>query len=316
MDQRKLIQHGLSSLTLALPAKWLQARKLRKGDSLLIKEEGNKLLISTEEGIAHDKVTIHVDGLDRTSLLLYIQSLYRFGYSEVEVLFSDPLITHHRTRENVSVSSVVHYITNRLLGFEIIEQTQGRILIKYLTKEAEEDFQVILRRIFLLILENADMLLEGIKKQDYNLIAAVEDGHDSITKFVSYALRLLNKYGYPDVKKTSFFHHIIASLDKVVDILKYNARDIMIHRRPFDKETLLIWQQVNQSLRTYYTLFYSFDLKTVHALGNNRDETKRRIAAAMKRIPVQESVYLTNMKQILEILLDLTEFRMGLEYPA
>ena len=314
MEQRKLIQHGPSSLTIALPIKWLKERGIKKGDSMYIGAEGNKLVLSTEEAIKLEKISIDVTNLDRTSILLYIQSLYRFGYNEIEVKFEKLTTTHYRKDQQVTISSVIHEIANRLIGAEIIEESENRALIKYITKEAEEDFKVVLRRAFLLLEDIANTFLNGIKNNDSNSIKTIEEKHDNINKFVSYCLRLLNKYGYPDVKKTSFYYHIIASIDKLVDILKYNARDILMYNKKFNKETIKILENIDKSILMYYELFYNFDIKLADKLSQNRDYVKNSIKAKIKKIPEEELIYLTNMKQILEILLDLTDFRMGLEY--
>lgn len=314
MEQRKLIQHGPSSLTMALPIKWLKERSLKKGDSMYISAEGNKLVLSTEEAVKLEKISIDVTNLDRTSILLYIQSLYRFGYNEIEVKFEKLTTTHYRKDQQVTISSVIHEIANRLIGAEIVEESENRALIKYITKEAEEDFKIVLRRAFLLLNEISNTFLNGIKNNDLNLIRNIEEKHDNINKFVSYCLRLLNKYGYPDVKKTSLYYHIIASIDKIVDILKYNARDILAYNKKFNKETIKVIEGINQSIQMYYELFYNFDLNTVNRLSENRDDIKNSIKRIIKKIATEELIYLTNMKQILEIILDLTDFRMGLEY--
>jgi phosphate uptake regulator len=314
MEQRKLIQHGLSSMTLALPIKWLKEHGLKKGDSLFVEEESNKLIISTDESVKLSKVSIDVTKLDRTSFLLYIQSLYRFGYSEIEILFDKPQTIYYRLGEEVSVSKTIHKIVNRLIGAEIIEEEKDRILIKHIIKESGEDFKVILRRIFLLLNEASETLLEGIKNQDIDMISTIEDKHDNINKFVSYCLRLLNKYGYPDVRKTSFYYHIIASIDKILDILKYNARDILKYEKKFSSQTINIWSHINKSIRMYYEMFYNYDYQKINDLSKNRDYTKELLKENIKKIPNEEILYLTSMKQILEIILDLSDFRMGLEH--
>lgn len=314
MEQRKLIQHGNSSLTIALPLKWLKQRNLKKGDSLNIEEEGNKLILGTEKGFESDKISIDVSKLDRTSLLLYIQSLYRFGYNEIEVKFDNPLTKHYRKNEVVSISSVIHSIVARCIGFEIIKQTKDEITIKYLTKESKEDFKIILRRIFLLVNDISENLIQGIKNQDLDLVAAVEQQHDNINNFTNYCLRLLNKYGHPDVKQTCFYYHIIASLDKIVDILKYNARDILNYKKKLNKDTIIILEQINKSIEGYYDLFYKFNLVTVDKLSENRDLVKNMFKDKLKTLPNEEIIYLTKMIQILEIILDLTDSRLGLEY--
>ena len=313
MDQRKLIQHGPSSLTIAIPKKWLDQRNLKKGDTLFTNQEGNKVIFSTQESLSLDKIEIDLNKLDRTSLLLYIQSLYRFGYNEIDVTFPITAM-HYRKNAQVPTSKVIHDIVNRCMGFEIIDQKETSLKIKYMGKEEGEDFKAILRRAFLLINETSVSLLEGIKNNDKNLINSIEEKHDNINKFVNYALRLLNKYGYPDVKKTSFYYHIIASLDKIVDVLKYNARSLEKYNKQCKKETIDIWSQINESIRNYYELFYSFDLIKIDQLSKNRDHVKNNLQKYIKKIPQEELILLTKMTQILEIILDLTDFRMGLEY--
>ncbi|MBI2572242.1 hypothetical protein HYV86_00115 [Candidatus Woesearchaeota archaeon] len=313
MDQRKLIQHGLSSLTVALPSDWIKSHGLTKGNNVYVEKEGGSVIISTKQPIKHEKIKIDITKLDRTSALLYIMSLYRFGYNEIEIHFTKPSTAHYRKEIHVSYPGIVHEITNRLIGAEVVEHSEKSMLIKTLAKESDEDFRIILRRIFLLLIQTSEAFLEGIRKKDLALIEGIELMHDNVNKFVSYALRLLNKYGYPDVKKTCFYYHIIASIDKIMDVFKYNARDIVSQRQRFNPKSIEIFEQIHLSLRLYYELFYSFSLERVNQLSKNRDEVKRLIAKNAKLIPTTDLLLLVNQKSILEILLDLTDFRMGLE---
>src|SRR3989338_5310335 len=240
MNQRKLIQHGTSSLTVALPIRWIKTRNLVKGNPVFVHEEGNKLIISTDETVKIGRISVDVTDLDRTSILLYVQSLYRFCYDEIEVHFNKPTIIHHRTKKETSVSSVIHQIINRCIGAEIIEQTKNKIIIKHLTKESEDDFKVVLRRIMLLLKDVIVSFNDGVKNNDKNILETIEEKHDTLNKFTNYCLRLLNKYGYPDVKQTSMYFHIIASIDKVVDPIKYATRDFLEYNKKPKKETIEI----------------------------------------------------------------------------
>jgi phosphate uptake regulator len=314
MDQRKLIQHGTSSLTISIPNKWLKQRNLKKGDSLYVEEEGNKLIVSTDQALKLNNITIDITDLDRTSALLHVQSLYRFGYNEIEIRFDETRLEHYRKNEKPTTSSVMHYTINRLIGAEIIEETKNKIKIKQVTRELEDDFKVILRRVFLLLKEMSEEFIQAIENNDKETIETMDDKHDNFTKFVSYALRLLNKYGYPDVKKTCFYYHIIASLDKIVDIIKYCARDTLEYKNKANKETIAILKGIHASIELYYDFFYNFDLKKANTLNKNREEIKNKIKKKAKSLPIEEVILLTNMKHILELLLDLTDFRMGLEY--
>ena len=314
MEQRKLIQHGPSSLTLSIPKKWLNERKLKKGDSLFVEEEGSKIILSTKESVKLDRISVDISELDRTSTMLYVQSLYRFGFNEMEFRFKNPITFHYRTNQEVTFSSAIHKMVNRCIGAEVIEQSENKVIVRYITKEAEEDFRIVLRRAFLLLKEVSKTYLDGIHNNDRNLLTSVEERDDNINKFVSYSLRLLNKYGYPDVKKTSFYCHIIASIDKVVDIIKYNARDALRYNKEFNKNSFEVLLRINNSILLYYDFFYEFDFKKVNELSKNRDAVKMLINKHIKKIPSAELININNMKQVLEIILDLTDFRMGLEH--
>ncbi|MBT3406235.1 phosphate uptake regulator PhoU [Candidatus Woesearchaeota archaeon] len=314
MDRRKLIQHGMSSLTIALPSKWLKERALKKGDSVQVVDEGSKLIVSTDEPLKIEKVSVDVSNLDRTSTLLHIQSLYRYGYNEIEIKFKKQKTIHYRREKEVNFSAVVHEIVNRLIGAEVVEQTENRILVKYLTKEAGQDFKVVLRRAFLLLKEASATLLDGAKNDDKTKIEIIEDMHDNVNKFVNYSLRLLNKYGYPDVKKTCFYYHVIASLDKIMDIMKYSARMILNEDTKFSKTSIEVWENINKSVEMYYEMFYKYDQNLINDIERNRQRVKSQISAAMKKVSREEIRHMSNMKQMLELLLDLADARMGLEY--
>ena len=313
MEQRKLIQHGRSSLTMSLPKKWLTQRGLKKGDSLYVDTEGNNIILSTDVSLDIGKIELDVTGLDRTSILLYVQGLYRYGYDEIVLRFKKPKVMHHRTKKETSVFSIVHHTVNRLVGMEIIEEKENKMFLKILGKQSGDDFKVILRRIFLLLNETSETLVEGIKKKDMTLISTIENKHDNISKFVSYGLRLLNKYGHPNVKETSLYYHIIASIDKIADILKYNSRDIQKNKIEFCKKSIEIFESISKSIRFYYELFYKFNVESVNKLSQNRDSVKEQLNKYSGSIKGDELVQLTSTKQVLEILLDLTEFRMALE---
>ena len=221
MEQRKLIQHGPSSLTIALPIKWLKERGIKKGDSMYIGAEGNKLVLSTEEAIKLEKISIDVTNLDRTSILLYIQSLYRFGYNEIEVKFEKLTTTHYRKDQQVTISSVIHEIANRLIGAEIIEESENRVLIKYITKEAEEDFKIVLRRAFLLLLSMGDEALMSLKLKALSHLSQTALLEEPNNRLTTVCRRSLNKWGSETFSKIGPIYYIIEEIENIADEYRY-----------------------------------------------------------------------------------------------
>ena len=154
----------------------------------------------------------------------------------------------------------------------------------------------------------------GAKESETVLIEEIEEKHDTITKFISYCLRLLNKKGYVDSRKTIFLYTIIESLDMITDIVKYAARDLLAYNKKLKKETLDILDSIKTSFTTFYELFYKFDLKKFSKLNEIRDSVLKKIDVLPKKIPETELVLVTDMEHILEIIREISGTRMGLEY--
>jgi phosphate uptake regulator len=263
-------------------------------------------------------VEIDVTNLDRSSIMYYIRSLYRMGYDEVRVNFKNPETMHYRLNKTMQVISVIHTEVNRLVGFEIVQQKENFCLVKDLSPNpSAAEFDNVLRRIFLLISDAIKDLVDAITNKNFLLAKTIEEKHDTITKFVSYCLRLLNKRGYEAPRKTSYLYHIIASLDRLVDILKYSARFFLEIKQPISKDGIIILTNIKKSVDIYADFFYKFNLSNVIELYKNRElvlNSIKKLSAKGKNISEKEILLLNDMEHTLEILVDLTEARMGLEY--
>lgn len=208
---------------------------------------------------------------------------------------------------------MLHEKVNQFIGMEILEQSHNRILLKTIIKEADEDFTAILRRVFLLLKDTSETLVTGVKTGDALSLDAVQEKHDMTNKFINYALRLLNKYGYPDVKKTCIYYHIIAQLDRIVHAIKIVALCSPPQKKAFHKDTIHLFQQVHECLIIYYDLFYNFDRKKAEAFNKKRYAI-REGTWKLKNIPFEEYHTAILYSQILELFIDIIDARIGLEY--
>jgi len=197
---------------------------------------------------------------------------------------------------------------------EIVQQKENFCIIKSLEEISQKEFDTALRRIFLLLKDASDDIIEGAKKMNIPLLETIEEKHDSIAKFISFCLRVLNKKGYTEPRKTTLLYHIIASLDKLTDILKYSARDLIKYKHKLKKETIELLEGINQSISWYCDLFYKFELKEMSKLYENRDKTLKMIRKYKEILSHDELLLLQYFEHILEFLVDITEARLGLEY--
>lgn len=312
--KRKVIQIANSTQLVSLPRKWAQKYNIKKGDELDVEEQGNNIIIGTEKTQEPGSIEVDITILDRDSLMFLIRVLYIKGYDEVKLTFNNPITSHHRTGKKVKVISEIHAEVNRLTGMEVIQQKENFCMLKVLTQSSIKDFDVILRRIFLLITDASNDLIKGAEKGDKYLVESIEEKHNSITKFMANALRLLNKVGHPDYKNTLSYYYIIESLDCINDVLKESARDIVKSNIKISKPCGNILLRINESLSDYHRLFYKFDFKLVEKISADRYKIIDDIKLLSRALSKEDIRLAMNMERIVEIIYTLKAARMALEY--
>jgi phosphate uptake regulator len=318
VEFRKLISFGKTSFVMSIPKSWIQKNGLEKGNLISVEEkEGHLVLMPHNEGEedSHRKtIDIDITGIDRTSIIYVIRSAYKMGYDDIKLIYGHPLAKHFRISKNEKVISVVHEEVNRLVGIEVVQQKENFCMIKDLSEPSSAEFDSALRRVFLLINDASKDLIEAIKTNDRVLLETIEEKHDSITKFVSYCLRLINKGKYQDYKKGLILYHVISNLDKITDVLKYSARNLMKLKGKLKKDTIKILEYILKSIPDYYALFYKFDFRKSSSLYENRDFCLREVLDSTAKIPSPELLIIEKTSAILELITDISEARMALEY--
>jgi phosphate uptake regulator len=312
--KRKIIQIAESTQLISLPRKWAIAHNLKKGDELEITEEGNKLIVNVEKIPEFKSIELNLDGLDRTSIIYLIRSAYKMGYDEIVLKFNNPVTKHYRIGKEEKVISIIHGEVNRLTGIEVIQQKDDFCIVKQLSTVSVNEFDTALRRIFILLKDIITDITTGIENNDRVLIETIEEKHDTITKFVSFCLRLLNKYGYKESNKTAVIYHIISTIDKIVDSIKYAAREFMKYNQKLKKDAIDVIGEIKKSIIGYSDLFYKFDFKKASELYKDRDIVLKNIEQTYKKIPGKELLILEKLGSTLELITDITESRMALEY--
>ncbi len=316
--KRKVVKHGPSSLIISMPSDWAKRNNITKGSEVDVVEEGKRLIVSAESPFDAQNMEIEIDvtGLDRTSLMFTIRSLYRLGYDTINLKFASATLMHYRTRERLSVISAVHTEINRLIGFEIIKEKENSCVIKDLQAASMRDFDQVERRIFLLLMDASTQLSEAAKTRNAVLLKTMEEKHDTITKFISYCLRLLNKNGYYVPMQTAYHYYIIATLDRITDLIKYASRDLLGYSGKLNANVIGVLEAVSRHLRLYYEIFYKYEKEKVVELSRSRYDIQEKVRKLPDATKTAEKIVALNIASIPEIILDLVEARTGLEYSS
>ncbi|PIZ56666.1 hypothetical protein COY28_00830, partial [Candidatus Woesearchaeota archaeon CG_4_10_14_0_2_um_filter_57_5] len=193
--KRKIIQQGNNTLTITLPRPWANEHALKAGMEVDVECLGPSMLVHAGQRKAVRTATLDVSSMDRTSLMLWIRGLYRQGVDDITVTWKDQTVMHYRTGKPVKVIAAIHLEVSRLIGAEILEEAEHSCRIRCIAGQPLDDLDAMLRKIYHQLRQVATDFGNGLKERQWDLLAATEEKHDTITKFTSYCLRLLNKQG-------------------------------------------------------------------------------------------------------------------------
>ncbi len=311
--RRKVIKQGHNTLTVSLPRKWCINHSLKEGEEIDVNEKGNNLILSKEAFRGLKEITVDVTGLDRSTIILLIQSLYTYGYEMITITTKDATAKWYWGKEEPTIPSVINYAVSRLIGAEIISSSKGRYKIQIVTAEDKEKFDTILRRVFLLVIELFDNYIERYRKLDIKLIESVELTYLNLRKFLNYAERLLNKFGHEEADKTSYYFAILLYLGRISETVKNLSGPPFKPLKPTKKCCDMI-AEIREAFKDYYKVFYKYDISQISNLHRTRDIFKGKFLEKHKDLSKDDIYLLGGLTQIFEVMVDLNEMKMAIGY--
>ncbi len=262
---RKVIQIAESTQLISLPRKWCIANNIKKGDELEVEEQGSQILVSAkDEAPKVEKITIDA-GEYGLFTLRSIAAIYKAGYDEVEIRF--------KSAENLE--QLPKFLNEDLPGYEVFDHSEHRYLIKTISKEAPEEFDPALRRIFLMAVSMGQSISAVLKepKSDIHKLNNIIAMEITINRLCNFCQRLLNKKGYKLYKKTSFIYTIIWEIEKYCDELKYIAQFMREHpKAKFGTESIELFEQSTTLFELFYNEFYKFNESSVGVIAQKRKD--------------------------------------------
>ncbi|RJQ17118.1 phosphate uptake regulator PhoU [Candidatus Woesearchaeota archaeon] len=277
--KRKLVQQGAATMMVSLPSKWIKQFNLKKGDEINLEERGTALEIYTEKGMENKTAKIDISHLTPLHQRAIV-GIYLKGYDEVDVHFTDPAL----------IRTIQKEVINDLVGYEIVDQSKNVCKIKEISTSSAEEFDNLLRRIFLLLKSMLEETLASAKKKETNL-EHVEYIDSNINKFCFYCLRTLNKKGYKEFDKTAVMYTIIIGLEDLGDKIKEFVRYVKAKKVVFDNDSIALLQDTLSLFNDYYALFYDAKPEKAVALAKKFNSLRAKADALSERKKDIKQVY-------------------------
>ncbi|MFX1491051.1 MAG: hypothetical protein ACFFBU_02215 [Promethearchaeota archaeon] len=159
-ETRKAIQWGRSkTLVVSLPRRWIKKYAIEPDSQLRIQEETEGSLRITPlqiSEIPYEKMaTIRLLEQDETTLTTILETYYIVGY--------DQLTIESSRRFNEPVRKILNKIVNQLPGYEILETTERRIVIKGVSAIRGQDIMEFVKMSSRTTIELIEKLITGLQ---------------------------------------------------------------------------------------------------------------------------------------------------------
>ena len=335
--KRRIIKQGHNTLTITLPSNWAKKFNIKAGEEINLSEENNGLFISTEKRDGARKTEIDISGLDVPLIWKFFMAAYREGYDEITVKFNPNEVYGHaykyfdshtldqkykKIQHGRTPLETIQEITNRFIGFEIIEHHKNYCIIKDLSEITSKEFDSSLRRVFLLILQMGEEMLEAIKENNPRVVAHTHDIDINVDKFHDYCIRVLNKTLNKETRKSNLYFATLFTLELIGDEFKNIARHLMEDMKGRKLNNLLqLGEMAVEQLNKYYDLFYNFTKEKTNAISKQDIEIYFYYPKLYKKKPNKKSdlsdeelEIFNHFRRITRHVNTLTELRIEMEF--
>ncbi len=255
--KRKIIQLASKTFVVTLPTGWVKQWGVKKGEEVDVVEAGSRLIVSTSEPRSLRKGAIDASNASERTLRWLLSSLHKKGYDEIEIKSTNP--------EHAIV--IDQLLKDLFLGFAVVHRSGSVCIVRSLAKELDDQLDVIVRRAFLVTLSLAEQSFELSKQKKFDELSNLFDLEKQNNQLTNFCERILNKRGLNDPVKNSFFYVIMWNLEKIADEYLYVC-NYLSKSKKISKDVLDLFGKVNALLRSYYELFYKFDVEKLSRLSD------------------------------------------------
>ena len=179
MDETRRVQKvGYNSLSVSIPKEYAEEMNLKKGDSILFREDsdGTLRLIPAAKAREATRLTLRADQAGSVEMLTgLIVGSYALGYDTIEVVSKGPL-------EHEMANGVVETV-RRLRGLEVVESDEKRIVAQSLIDPTKFPVDALVKRLQILVSRSLEYVTDSLDLKQtgsLNQVARVKDEVDEL----------------------------------------------------------------------------------------------------------------------------------------
>jgi hypothetical protein len=286
--KRRIIKQGHNTLTMTLPSDWVSKLNIQPGDELDVYENSGSLVVNGHQNGEGKTAIIDINGLSIPMLWRFFQSAYREGYDEMKLIYDskkksyEGVYNYYASQFDYSrlgeiphekpAVNMIQDLVDRFIGIAVIDHGEGYCTIKEMGELTGKEFDNSLRRIFLLILELFDKIIDLIKYNnigDMGICKTIHAMDINVDRFIDYCCRINNKIQDSSFQKNKpLTFSTLFLLELLGDEFKYIGNHLARSKKKVD-EILPFAETIKEHFEMYYHLFYKFDREGVIKFGKN-----------------------------------------------
>ncbi|MEK6837280.1 MAG: phosphate uptake regulator PhoU [Nanoarchaeota archaeon] len=268
---RKIIRLGTETFVVSLPAAWMRQHKLKKGDELEVEEVGPRLIVYPKSESKQSKVVVDVSGTGPITKRI-LGALYKAGYDEFEVRFEG----------QKELETIRQTIRDSFVGFEIVSATKQTLTAKNLSEPKYEEFDTLIRRVFLLLLEMGNECFKAFATGSFGMLQTTAKMDEDVNRHVNFCRRALNRIGHRVVGRVAPTYYLVEQLERTGDCYKYLCAYLL--RSTFVPSSTLkdLLADTNSIVRRFYELYYKFSLHDLAEFWRERERIGKSATDALE----------------------------------
>lgn len=247
-EQRKLQVTGGSTFILSLPKEWAIKNELKRGSSMLVREEEDGSLCvmpstfpkkeKQEEAYIRVSQVDNPDAIMRTAISAYLS-----GYNILNVKAMGQKTLSSKTRNHLK-----NFARNYLVGTEIVIDTPTELTLQVLLNYPELTVQNALSRMSIIASSMHKEAIGALRKLDYANAKAVIETDREVNRFALYIVRLLKlavanqrvvkEIGIESQRECLGYRLIAKSVERTADHATKIAENILQISEPVNDDIL------------------------------------------------------------------------------
>lgn len=321
-EARKLQITGGSTYILSLPKEWILQNKLRKGSSLLIREEEDGSLSifppelgkpeRLEEAFIKASPKDAPDALTRKAVAAYL-----VGHNIIRVKAKDQQPLSSRQRNALKT-----FARRLLVGTEIVTDTSTELTLQVLLSYPELSVPSALRRMCIITSSMHKDAVTALRKLDRQLADAVIATDNEVDRFHLYIIRqlkmavqnprIIKEIGLTNPRDCLGYRLITKTVERTADHAANIARNTLPLKKHLDERTLEKVEQMSKlaisSFETAIESLFKREFNTAEAIIERTEEIISLEEEAIRLARETGLEEITNARLIIESVTRAAEY--------